>query len=86
MEVELGRVPLLLEPAGADAELGSTPRDEVEGLDGPRRDEGVAEPDVVHVGPESHPFGAASEVGEVRDGVEDRRRRGHRRVLLAGVG
>ena len=56
-EVELGRVPLLLEPAGADAELEPPAGDDVEGLHGARRDERMAQPEVVHVGAEPHALG-----------------------------
>ena len=46
--------PLLLEPAGADAELDAPARDDVERLHRARRDERVAQPEVVHVRAEAH--------------------------------
>ena len=54
VEVEAGDLPLLLQPAGADAELDPTARDHVERGDGARGDERVAQPDVVDVGAEAH--------------------------------
>ena len=54
VEVEAGGVPLLLQPAGADAELDATTRDHVERGDRARGDERVAQADVVDVGAEAH--------------------------------
>src|ERR1019366_5833814 len=49
-EIEAGRGPLRFQPAGPDADLQAAPRDNFHRLDGPGRDEGMAEPQVVDVG------------------------------------
>jgi hypothetical protein len=86
VEVEPGREPLLLEPAGADAELEPSAGDDVDRLHAARGDERMAQPEVVDVRAEPDAFGAAGEVGEVGEGVEDGDRRGHGRVLLTRMG
>ena len=84
-EVELGRDPLLLEPARTDPELEAAARDDVEGLDGARRDERVAQPEVVDVRAQPDALRPARQVRQVREGVEDRRVGRNRRVRLARV-
>ena len=85
-EVEPGRDPLLLEPARADAELEPAARDDVERLHAraPRRTDGAGR-GCRRACRAGRARCRAGEEREVRERVEDRRGRRHRRVLLARV-
>ena len=85
VEVEAGGVPLLLEPAGADAELHPSARDHVEGGDRARRDERMAQTDVVDVGAEPHVVRGRGDRGQRHERIERRRVRRDRRVRVARV-
>ena len=80
IEVEPGRLPLLAQPARADAELQAPARDAVDGRDGAGGDERVTEADVVDVGAEAQRRGLRGHGGDLHPRVERRRRRGDGRL------
>ena len=74
-EREAVGVVLALEPAGADAELGASARDVVDGDDALREHRGGPERDRRHHRPEAQRLRARGETGERRPGIERSRRR-----------
>ena len=78
-------VPLLLEPAGADAELDPAAREDVERGDRACGDERVAQADVVDVGAEPHGLRRRGDRGQRHERVERGGVRRDRRVRVARV-
>ena len=85
-EVETDRLPFGAEPARADTHDGPAAAHDVEGGDGARRDERVAQPEEVHVRRELRALGAPREERQVGEHVEHRRARRDGRVFLTGEG
>ena len=85
LEIQLRGVPFLLQPARTDAEFQAPARQHVQGRDGARRDERVAQANVVHVGADADVRRARRNEAHVGEHVEHRHVGRHRRMVLAVI-
>ena len=81
--IEAGGGPLAAQPARANADFGAPAREPIERLHGARSHEGMPQAQQVDVRAEPDARRLAREKAQVGEGVEDRRRRRHRRQVFA---